>query len=283
MEVSDDFCRNSSAWTPLSGDLDQSTSSTSMAARSHWGIPSGLQARESSFTCSNAETKRWPARHRFDLHRRRPGRRDAGGGGLTMDRAKDEYCGHWRDRARRDGSLADLRQAGRVDEHAFRPKRWHELRRRAGGNPPRGSERHWSSAPARTTDSSPAADVDEFGALKAPRKRSRWSSVGWDVFDNSPAAHSDARACPRASASAAAWSSRSRAATASRWTSPVRGSDFPEVMLGIVPGWGGMRRLPRLTGAPAALDLLLTGRTIDARRAKKLGHRRRVRAAANHG
>src|SRR5438093_4097785 len=46
---------------------------------------------------------------------------------------------------------------------------------------------------------------------------------------------------------------------------------LPEVMLGIVPGWGGMRRLPRLAGAPAALDLLLTGRTIDARRAKKLG------------
>ena len=46
---------------------------------------------------------------------------------------------------------------------------------------------------------------------------------------------------------------------------------LPEVMLGIVPAWGGMRRLPRLVGAPAALDLLLTGRTIDARRAKKLG------------
>jgi 3-hydroxyacyl-CoA dehydrogenase/enoyl-CoA hydratase/3-hydroxybutyryl-CoA epimerase len=42
-------------------------------------------------------------------------------------------------------------------------------------------------------------------------------------------------------------------------------------MLGIVPGWGGIRRLPRLMGAPAALDLLLTGRTVDARRAKKLG------------
>jgi 3-hydroxyacyl-CoA dehydrogenase/enoyl-CoA hydratase/3-hydroxybutyryl-CoA epimerase len=46
---------------------------------------------------------------------------------------------------------------------------------------------------------------------------------------------------------------------------------LPEVMLGIVPGWGGIRRLPRLIGAPAALDLLLTGRTIDARRAKRLG------------
>ncbi|MEP7061109.1 MAG: 3-hydroxyacyl-CoA dehydrogenase NAD-binding domain-containing protein [Betaproteobacteria bacterium] len=46
---------------------------------------------------------------------------------------------------------------------------------------------------------------------------------------------------------------------------------LPEVMLGIVPGWGGIKRLPRLIGAPAALDLLLTGKTVDARRARKLG------------
>jgi 3-hydroxyacyl-CoA dehydrogenase / enoyl-CoA hydratase / 3-hydroxybutyryl-CoA epimerase len=52
---------------------------------------------------------------------------------------------------------------------------------------------------------------------------------------------------------------------------PATRLGLPEVMLGIVPAWGGMRRLPRLAGAPAALDLLLTGRTIDARRAKKLG------------
>jgi len=46
---------------------------------------------------------------------------------------------------------------------------------------------------------------------------------------------------------------------------------LPEVMLGIVPGWGGMKRLSRLAGAPAALDLMLAGKTIDARRAKRLG------------
>src|SRR6478609_345092 len=46
---------------------------------------------------------------------------------------------------------------------------------------------------------------------------------------------------------------------------------LPEVLLGIVPGWGGIKRLPRLIGAPAALDLLLTGKTIDARKAKRLG------------
>ncbi len=46
---------------------------------------------------------------------------------------------------------------------------------------------------------------------------------------------------------------------------------LPEVMLGIVPGWGGMARLPALIGPPAALDLMLTGRSIDAHRARSLG------------
>src|SRR5207245_10981560 len=36
-------------------------------------------------------------------------------------------------------------------------------------------------------------------------------------------------------------------------------------------GWGGIKPLPRLIGAPVALDLLLSGKTIDARRARKLG------------
>jgi 3-hydroxyacyl-CoA dehydrogenase/enoyl-CoA hydratase/3-hydroxybutyryl-CoA epimerase len=46
---------------------------------------------------------------------------------------------------------------------------------------------------------------------------------------------------------------------------------LPEVMLGILPGWGGVQRLPRLVGGPAALDLMLTGKTVDARRAKRMG------------
>ena len=45
---------------------------------------------------------------------------------------------------------------------------------------------------------------------------------------------------------------------------------LPEVRLGIIPGFGGTTRLPRLIGMRAALDLILTGRTVDARRAHKL-------------
>jgi 3-hydroxyacyl-CoA dehydrogenase/enoyl-CoA hydratase/3-hydroxybutyryl-CoA epimerase len=46
---------------------------------------------------------------------------------------------------------------------------------------------------------------------------------------------------------------------------------LPEVQLGIIPGFGGSQRLPRLVGLTAALDLILTGRQLDGRRARKIG------------
>ncbi|MCE7032440.1 3-hydroxyacyl-CoA dehydrogenase NAD-binding domain-containing protein [Lysobacter sp. GX 14042] len=46
---------------------------------------------------------------------------------------------------------------------------------------------------------------------------------------------------------------------------------LPEVKLGIYPGWGGSVRLPRLIGAPDALDLMLTGRTLSASAARTKG------------
>ncbi|NOT34952.1 MAG: fatty acid oxidation complex subunit alpha FadJ [Candidatus Eisenbacteria bacterium] len=55
---------------------------------------------------------------------------------------------------------------------------------------------------------------------------------------------------------------------------------LPEVLLGIFPGFGGSVRLPRLIGLRAALDLILTGRTLDARRAEKLKLIARVVPAA---
>src|SRR5690242_1242466 len=46
---------------------------------------------------------------------------------------------------------------------------------------------------------------------------------------------------------------------------------FPEVMLGLHPGLGGTARFTRLVNPLQAMTLMLTGRTIDARRAKALG------------
>ncbi len=45
----------------------------------------------------------------------------------------------------------------------------------------------------------------------------------------------------------------------------------PEVKLGIGPGYGGTIRLPRLVGKGRALELLLTGQTIDAQEAFRIG------------
>lgn len=46
---------------------------------------------------------------------------------------------------------------------------------------------------------------------------------------------------------------------------------LPEVTLGIIPGWGGTQRLPRLIGLPASLDLILSGRQVAGAKAFKMG------------
>ncbi len=46
---------------------------------------------------------------------------------------------------------------------------------------------------------------------------------------------------------------------------------LPEVKLGIYPGWGGSVRLPCLVGAPAAFDMMLTGRSLSASAARAIG------------
>jgi enoyl-CoA hydratase len=45
----------------------------------------------------------------------------------------------------------------------------------------------------------------------------------------------------------------------------------PEINLGIIPGWGGTQRLARVAGIAVAKDLIMTGRTVDAEEAFRLG------------
>ena len=65
-----------------------------------------------------------------------------------------------------------------------------------------------------------------------------------------------------------------------RLASDVAKFGQPEVKLGIVPGFGGSQRLPRLVGKGRALHLLLTGETIDAAEAYRIGLVNRVVPAA---
>lgn len=50
----------------------------------------------------------------------------------------------------------------------------------------------------------------------------------------------------------------------------------PEVNLGIIPGWAGTQRLPRLIGKGRALEMLFTGEMIDAQEAWRIGLVNRV-------
>ncbi len=45
----------------------------------------------------------------------------------------------------------------------------------------------------------------------------------------------------------------------------------PEILLGMIPGWAGTQRLPRLVGIAVAKDLVFTGRLIDVAEAKSIG------------
>jgi 3-hydroxyacyl-CoA dehydrogenase / enoyl-CoA hydratase / 3-hydroxybutyryl-CoA epimerase len=58
-----------------------------------------------------------------------------------------------------------------------------------------------------------------------------------------------------------------------RLASPARATKIglPETQLGILPAWGGATRLPRLIGVPAALDIILGGKTLSAKRACQRG------------
>lgn len=45
----------------------------------------------------------------------------------------------------------------------------------------------------------------------------------------------------------------------------------PEIKLGVMPGWGGSQRLTKAVGKAKAMDLILTGRMMDAREAEASG------------
>lgn len=53
--------------------------------------------------------------------------------------------------------------------------------------------------------------------------------------------------------------------------SPKTSLGLPEVKLGLIPGFGGTYRLPKKIGLPNALDMILTGKTLRADKAKRVG------------
>lgn len=56
-----------------------------------------------------------------------------------------------------------------------------------------------------------------------------------------------------------------------RLATPKARMGLPEIKLGLIPGYGGTQRLPRLIGEARALDMILSGRAIDAEEAYRIG------------
>ncbi len=114
------------------------------------------------------------------------------------------------------------------------------------------------------------ADIEEFKGMDIPKGRALIKR-GWDLFNRLAAVKYPTLALIRGHCMGGGL----ELALACRYRivvdEPGTRLALPEVKLGIVPGWGGMLRLPRLVGPAVALDMMLTGRTVDARRAKKIG------------
>lgn len=115
------------------------------------------------------------------------------------------------------------------------------------------------------------ADVEEFADLDTPQQAHALVERGWDLFNRLARVSYPTLALIHGHCLGGglelALACRYRLAVDVAGTSLA----LPEVMLGIFPGWGGMRRLPALIGPPAALDMMLTGRPADARRAAASG------------
>ncbi|WP_415037150.1 3-hydroxyacyl-CoA dehydrogenase NAD-binding domain-containing protein [Azonexus sp.] len=115
------------------------------------------------------------------------------------------------------------------------------------------------------------ADIDEFSQLDTPEKGRQLVARGWDLFNRLAAVRYPTLALVRGHCLGGGL----ELALACRYIlavdEPGTKMALPEVMLGIFPGWGGMSRLPQRIGAPAALDMMLTGKGLDAVRAKKMG------------
>ena len=115
------------------------------------------------------------------------------------------------------------------------------------------------------------ADIDEFTTLKSSEEAFAFTRLGCDVFDEV-----DALPFPTvALIHGFCMGGGTELALACKYRIADDGGKtkmaLPEVMLGIVPGWGGAVRMPKLIGAAQALDLMLTGRAVDGRRAKNMG------------
>ncbi|MBI3525755.1 MAG: enoyl-CoA hydratase/isomerase family protein [Betaproteobacteria bacterium] len=115
------------------------------------------------------------------------------------------------------------------------------------------------------------ADIEEFTRIESAEAAHALVQRGWDAYNRLAALPFPTLALVRGHCMGGGL----ELALACRYRivvdEPGTKLALPEVMLGIVPGWGGMLRLPQIVGPAAAFDMMLTGKNIDAKRAQRMG------------
>lgn len=115
------------------------------------------------------------------------------------------------------------------------------------------------------------ADVSEFSKATSPEQAKEYTRFGQQTFHR----FSKLPQVKVAAINGACVGGGCEVAISCDWRvisdSPKARIGLPETRLGIFPAWGGTTKLPRLIGLPAALDIILQGKQLDGRRAKKAG------------
>jgi 3-hydroxyacyl-CoA dehydrogenase/enoyl-CoA hydratase/3-hydroxybutyryl-CoA epimerase len=115
------------------------------------------------------------------------------------------------------------------------------------------------------------ADIEELATCTSPADGERLSRTGQQVMDRIAASRKPIVAAIHGAALGGglevALACRHRVAS----NHPKTVLALPEVQLGLLPGAGGTQRLPRLVGLQAALDMMLTGKTVRAKKALAIG------------
>jgi 3-hydroxyacyl-CoA dehydrogenase/enoyl-CoA hydratase/carnithine racemase len=122
---------------------------------------------------------------------------------------------------------------------------------------------------------SAGADIDEFPELRDPTAAAAGSRAGHELFARLAALPFPSVAAINGAALGGGLELALHC-TARTISADVRHVGFPEVFLGIVPGWGGTQLVPRLAGPKEAIDVVVRNplrqnRLLDARKALELG------------
>ena len=115
------------------------------------------------------------------------------------------------------------------------------------------------------------ADVEEFTRFKSPDEALAFVRLGWDVFQELHELPFPTTAMVNGFCVGGGLELSLACRYRVALDDPKVRFSFPEVMLGIMPAWHGVQWLPKLVGPAAAFDMMLTGKSVDARRAKRTG------------